>query len=185
MSLIVMRCTDAGPRFFLTITEHRSLFVLHSEKAESMFETIFSMSNLLTMPFWLLMILLPTWRWTRRLMQSIWVVVPAALAYGLLVAPNLVTLLPLLANPELNAIAVLLGTPAGATIGWIHFLAFDLFVGRWAYLDSRQRALNSVFTSIVLFFILMFGPLGFLLYLLLRSTTGRQVGATMATPVAP
>ncbi|MEZ4678675.1 MAG: ABA4-like family protein [Caldilineaceae bacterium] len=128
------------------------------------------------------MILLPSWRWTKHIMQSIWPILPAALAYALLVLPNLLTLLPALANPELSTIAPLLGTPAGATIGWIHFLAFDLFVGRWVYLDSQQRGIHPVPTAIVLFFILMFGPLGFLLYFLLRTVAGRQATRAQAAP---
>ena len=107
-------------------------------------ETIFQLSNLLVMPFWLLMIFLPHWGWTRRIMASPWVVAPAALLYALLVMPSLVSLLPQLANPQLGAIAALLGTPQGATIAWAHFLAFDLFVGRWAYLDSRQRGTSAL-----------------------------------------
>jgi len=139
-----------------------------------MFDTIFAISSLFTMPFWLLMIFLPSWRWTERIMHSLWTIVPAALAYTLLVVPRVPALLPLLANPELASIATLLGTPSGATIGWIHFLAFDLFVGRWAYLESRQRNIHPVLTAFVLFFILMFGPLGFMLYLLLRTVAGFQ-----------
>ena len=149
-----------------------------------MFDILFSLSNILTMPFWLLMILLPTWRWTERLMQSVWTVAPAALAYVILVLPGMLSLLPLLANPQLGTIAALLGTPAGATIGWIHFLAFDLFVGRWAYLDSRQRRLHPVLASITLFFILMFGPLGFMLYLITRSLFTRQSNRMIATPAS-
>ena len=69
---------------------------------------------------------------------------------------------------DLAGIAAFLGTEAGATIGWVHFLAFDLFVGRWAYLDSREKNISALLMAPVLFFILMLGPFGFLLYLLLR-----------------
>lgn len=131
-------------------------------------DTTFQLSNLLIMPFWLLMILLPHWRWTQRIMASLWTVVPAALLYAILVIPNFFGLLGELANPTLGSIAALLGTPSGATIGWVHFLAFDLFVGRWAYLDSREHGLSAWLVSPTLFFVLMFGPLGLLLYLGLR-----------------
>jgi hypothetical protein len=147
-----------------------------------MYESIFLLANLLVMPFWLLMILLPFWRWTEKIMRSLWTVVPAALAYALLVLPGIPALFGDLANPSLTTIAALLGTPAGATIGWIHFLAFDLFVGRWAYLDSRQRGLHPLLVSPTLFFILMFGPLGLLLYLSIRAVAGRR--ATPATSIA-
>jgi hypothetical protein len=131
-------------------------------------ETIFSLSNLLVMPFWLLMIVLPHWSWSKRMMASPWVVAPAALLYALMVIPRLPALFGLLANPQLGQIAALLGEPAGATIGWVHLLAFDLFVGRWAYLDGRERQMRAWLASPVLFLILMFGPLGLLLHLLLR-----------------
>ncbi len=136
-------------------------------------EIIFQLSSLLVMPFWLLIIFLPHWQWTRRTMASPWVVAPAALLYALLVIPSLVSLLPQLANPQLDVIAPLLGTPQGATIAWVHFLAFDLFVGRWAYLDSRQRGTSAWIVSPVLFLILMVGPLGLLLYLFVRLLPAR------------
>jgi hypothetical protein len=137
-------------------------------------ETIFQVANLFIMPFWLLMILLPHWPWTKRVMGSLWTVVPLALLYALLVVPNMLAFLGDLANPTLGGIAALLGTPEGATVGWIHFLAFDLFVGRWAYLDSRQHNLSAWLVSPTLFFILMFGPFGLLLYLGVRALLLRR-----------
>jgi hypothetical protein len=133
-----------------------------------MYEQLFQMSNLLVMPFWFLMILLPFWSWTKRIIGSPWIAAPAALLYASLVLPQAGGLLGALANPQLAQIAALLGTPAGATIGWVHFLAFDLFVGRWVYLDSQERKLTAWLVSPILFVVLMFGPLGLLLYLLVR-----------------
>ena len=137
-------------------------------------ETIFQLSNLLVVPFWFLIILLPHWQWTRRIMASPWVVGPAALLYALLVIPSLATLLPQLANPQLAAIAAALGTPAGATIAWVHFLAFDLFAGRWVYLDSRERGITAWLVSPVLFLVFMLGPLGLLVYLIVRTLLRRN-----------
>jgi hypothetical protein len=141
-------------------------------------ETLFQIANLVVMPFWLLMILLPHWGWTRRIVGSLWIVVPNALLYALLVLPNALGLLGALANPSLPAIAALLGTPEGATIGWIHFLAFDLFVGRWVYLDSRIHHFSAWIVSPILFFVLMFGPLGLLLYLAVRGVFLMQQNRT-------
>lgn len=135
-------------------------------------DTLFTLSNLLVLPFWLLMIALPHWRWTKRIMASPLVVVPAALLYAALVVPQLGAALPALLNPQLAAISGLLGTPAGATVGWVHFLAFDLFVGRWAYLDSRARGLSAWVIAPVLLAVLMLGPLGLLLYLGVRALRG-------------
>jgi len=139
-----------------------------------MFAALFQFANLWIMPFWLLMIVLPHWGWTKRIIGSLWIVAPLLLAYALLVLPQALAVLPALMNPTIPGIAGLLGTPTGATIGWIHFLAFDLFVGRWVYLDSRTRQITAWVASPILFLILMFGPFGLLLYLLVRMAFGEQ-----------
>lgn len=80
----------------------------------------------------------------------------------------------MLANPTLADLAALLGAPEAAAVAWIHFLAFDLFVGRWIYLDSRTREVSAWLASPCLFFTLMLGPLGFLLYLAARRLSLRS-----------
>ncbi|GAC1504923.1 MAG: ABA4-like family protein [Ktedonobacteraceae bacterium] len=130
--------------------------------------TIFSLSSVLVMPFWFLLIVLPHWRWTKRILQSPLVVVAAALLYAALVLPQLGQVLPAVLNPTLTGIMALLNSPTSATIAWVHFLAFDLFVGRWAYLDSRERDINAWLMAPILLFILMLGPIGFLLYMICR-----------------
>lgn len=140
-------------------------------------DTVFSASFLLVLPFWFLMIILPTWRFTERVMRSPWTVAPAALLYAGLVLPRLPEVLGTVANPDLGGVSALLGSPAGATIGWVHFLAFDLFVARWAYLDSRERGVNPFVMAPVLFLVLMLGPIGFLAYLVVRQTLGTRAAA--------
>jgi hypothetical protein len=83
--------------------------------------------------------------------------------------PRLGEIWPAVSRPTLSRIAALLGSPAGATIAWVHFLAFDLFVGRWIYLDSQERRVSVWLLAPVLFLTLMLGPAGFLCYLVVRS----------------
>lgn len=132
-------------------------------------QQIFAASGMLVMPFWFLMALLPHWRWTKRIIGSPLISLPAALLYAWLVLPQVGPIWAAVSSPELGPIAVLLGSPAGATIAWVHFLAFDLFVGRWAYLDSRERQISALLMAPVLLLILMLGPIGFALYLGLRA----------------
>lgn len=132
-------------------------------------ELIFSLSSLTVMPFWLLMIVAPHWRITRRLLESPLVALPPALIYAALVLPRVGEVLPAVLRPELAGITALLGAPAGATIAWAHFLAFDLFVGRWIYLDSRERGVSAWLMAPILFLTLMLGPIGLALYLGLRA----------------
>jgi hypothetical protein len=130
----------------------------------------FRASNLLVLPIWALMILLPRWRWTARIIRSPLVSAAPALVYAALVLPRLGTIWPAVSRPTLPGVEALLASPAGATIAWVHFLAFDLFVGRWIYLDSQERRISSWLMAPVLFLTLMLGPAGFLFYLVVRST---------------
>jgi hypothetical protein len=138
--------------------------------------TLFQVSNILVLPFWLLMIALPHWRWTQRIIASPWIAAPTALIYAILVLPSAATALPALAQPSLGSIAALLGTPEAAAIAWAHFLTFDLLTGRWAYLDGRSRKLSVWIMAPVLLLTFLLGPLGFLLYLLVRSAAALAAG---------
>ncbi len=129
---------------------------------------LFRLSNVLVLPVWALMILLPRWRWTTRIMRSPLVSAAPAALYGALVLPRLGEIWPAVSRPTLSSVATLLGSPAGASIAWVHFLAFDLFVGRWIYLDSQERGVRAWLMAPILFLTLMLGPVGFLLYLIMR-----------------
>jgi hypothetical protein len=131
--------------------------------------SLFRFSSFLVIPFWALMILAPRWQWTKRIVHSPWVSAAAAALYATLVFPRWGEVWPAVLRPTLGGVAALLGSPAGATIAWAHFLAFDLFVGRWVYLDSQDRQISAWLMAPVLFLTLMLGPAGFLSYLIIRS----------------
>jgi hypothetical protein len=137
-------------------------------------ERLFGLTGVLVMPFWLLMIFAPRTRLTAWVMR--YPVAPAlpALVYLVLVAPRMGALFPALARPKLAEISALLGSPDGTTIGWLHFLALDLFVGRWILLDSKERGLSAWLISPVLFLTLMFGPIGMLAYLGIQAAASRR-----------
>jgi hypothetical protein len=145
-------------------------------------ETLFAISSFLVLPFWALMILLPHWGATRRLIGSPFIAALPAVFYAALVFPRLADVWALVSRPGLAGIAGLLGSSAGATIAWLHFLAFDLFVGRWIYLDSRERGISAWLMAPVLYLTLMLGPCGFLLYLLVRRVKG-YLPSAKALPV--
>jgi hypothetical protein len=130
-------------------------------------ELLFQVVNLTVLPFWALMIFLPKWRVTRLIMGSVWPLVVLPAAYAILMVPMLAEVVPVLLQPKLADIARVLGTPEAALVGWVHFLAFDLFVGRWIYLDSRRQGVSAWVMGPILFLTLMLGPCGLLTYLLI------------------
>ena len=130
---------------------------------------LFSLTFAVAAPFWALMILLPRWSWTARIVGSPLIVLPAVLIYAVLVIPALGEVLPAVASPTLNSVRELLGTANGAAAGWAHMIAFDLFVGRWSWLDARTRAVPALVMAPILVLTIMLGPLGLLVYLLVRT----------------
>lgn len=74
----------------------------------------------------------------------------------------------------LAGVMALFDSPGGATIGWIHYLAFDLFVGIWIARNADAHKISRWLQAPILFFTLMAGPIGLLLYLLLRQLAGEK-----------
>lgn len=70
---------------------------------------------------------------------------------------------------SLAEVRALFQVPALLTAGWLHYLAFDLFVGTWIARDGTARGLPQA--ALVPCFLLTFlaGPIGLLLYLGLRA----------------
>ena len=60
------------------------------------------------------------------------------------------------------------------TAGWVHYLAFDLFIGGWELADSRERGVPHLLMLPLLFLTFIFGPIGLLSYLLLRLAFRKQ-----------
>ena len=73
---------------------------------------------------------------------------------------------------SLGQVAQLFAVPGLLLAGWVHYLAFDLLVGRWQIDDAAARGVAGVaawwlWPCLVLTF--FFGPAGWLLYLLSRT----------------
>jgi Domain of unknown function (DUF4281) len=143
---------------------------------------LFGITFVLAAPFWTLMVLAPTWDWTRRVAASPWIVVPPALIYAVLAVPQLPALLPVLLTPTLEGVREILSTDTGAALAWAHFIAWDLFVGRWMYLDSRERELSPVLMAPILLLTILLAPFGLLAYGLVRLVTDRAGTARLVEP---
>jgi hypothetical protein len=72
--------------------------------------TPFSPAFAVAAPFWALMILLPHWSWTRRIVASPLIVPPPVLTYALLVIPSFGEVLPAVASPTPRGVCELLET---------------------------------------------------------------------------
>lgn len=141
---------------------------LVSSLPELSMATLFSASFLLVAPFWACMILAPGWNVTERLVSSPLIILPAATLYLLLLLPQLTFVASGVISPSLSKMTTLFAQETGTTLVWVHFLAFDLFVGRWIYLDAKPRSIPRPVLSLALLATLLFGPVGFLGYHVIR-----------------
>ena len=140
-------------------------------------ETIFSIANGWPLPFWLLLAFGPRSETTARIIFYGGVAMLAA-TYALLFPLVLTGLidaggpaLPAVSEmAQLSGIMAFFDSKAGAVGGWIHYLAFDLFVGLWIARNADRHGYQRFIQGVLLFFTLMLGPVGLFLYLLLRLT---------------
>lgn len=75
---------------------------------------------------------------------------------------------------SIEGVRALFASDSALTAGWLHYLAFDLFVGTWIARDSAERGIHGLLVVPCLGLTLMFGPAGLLLYLGLRTALGRR-----------
>ena len=145
-----------------------------------MISQIFDGANLFVLPFWTLIIFLPNWDVTRKVISSPLPFIALAGVYVYLLA---VAITPesaaALANPKLADIARFFANEGAAAVGWVHFLVMDLFVGRWIYLEGQR---TGVFTVHSLVFCLFFGPIGLLSHLITSAIVDRSSKDKSATP---
>ncbi|RCJ14990.1 hypothetical protein A6S26_10085 [Nostoc sp. ATCC 43529] len=121
---------------------------------------IFNIANLFVLPFWALMILLPNWKVTQRIMASY---LPFVVLAGVYLYFFINSVTPENAqdfsNLELANIARLFADEKVAATGWVHYLVMDLFVGRWIYWEGQK---TGVWTIHSLALCLFAGPMGLL-----------------------
>jgi hypothetical protein len=134
---------------------------------------LFTWAFPLATPFWALMILAPSWRWTAKIMASPWVPLVPLVCYFGLALPHFSALWRAVSRPDLGVLQALLATPYGAGIVWAHLIAFDLFIARWMYFEARQHRISSWVVSPILVLTIFLSPFGLVAFLVARSVAGR------------
>lgn len=75
---------------------------------------------------------------------------------------------------SLDAVAALFSQRELVLIGWLHFLAFDLFIGGWEVRTARAEGIAFLLVVPCLAFTFLLGPIGLLLFLVLRGVLLRR-----------
>ena len=75
---------------------------------------------------------------------------------------------------SLNGVMELFTDKTAVTAGWVHYLAFDLLTGIWIKKNAQKYNIHHLILIPCLLFTFMLGPIGLLLYLLVRLIKTKQ-----------
>ena len=75
---------------------------------------------------------------------------------------------------SLDEVAALLGDREMLLAGWVHYLAFDLFIGGWIAVEADKVGINRLIQAPILLLTFMFGPVGLATYLAMRAAYVRR-----------
>ena len=141
-------------------------------------DMLFRIANNLALLGWLVLIFLPRWRWAARLVGPVLIPVLLSAIYVTLV----ITVFGSAGGgfSSLHAVAVLFQNRSMLLAGWVHYLAFDLFVGSWEVRDAQRIGISQYLVVPCLILTFLFGPAGWLLYFVARSIAIRSIGMNHA-----
>jgi hypothetical protein len=145
-------------------------------------DNLFPVVNMLALAGWLLLIFLPRRRWATHVAAA--VVIPGLLAAGYTVI--------LLANLDifqggfssLDGIAELFARRWVLLAGWMHYLAFDLFIGAWEVRDSQRLRISHRWVIPCLLMTFLAGPMGLVSYLAIRALSRGELAAEGNCPTS-
>ncbi|MFL2611592.1 MAG: ABA4-like family protein [Flavobacteriaceae bacterium] len=131
-------------------------------------ENIFNSINLIVLLGWIPLFIFPYSRFTRKLVNGLYLPFFLCVFYLYFLSQT-----EGLFSADFSSIAGILdlfksSTEESAAAGWIHYLAFDYFVGCWIVNHSIKKGIPYIIFIIPLIFTLFAGPFGLLLFLILR-----------------
>jgi len=135
------------------------------------YETIFAATGALAMVGWAGLVLAPRVQWVVRVAARLVIPTLIAVVYVSLMLSHLDQAPAEGGFGSLAAVSALFSVQGLLLAGWIHYLAFDLFVGSWEVEDAQQHGVPHWLVVPCLAATLMAGPAGLALYLLVRLGT--------------
>jgi hypothetical protein len=127
--------------------------------------SLFQLLNFVALAGWLPLVLFPGRRWASTIVPF---AVPALLSavYTVLLAVSLPG-----SDGSFSSLAgvqAFFADPRALLAGWVHYLAFDLFIGGWEVRDAQKRRIPHLLVVPALVLTFLAGPVGLLLYLAIR-----------------
>lgn len=134
-------------------------------------DTVFRIANLIVVAGWLVLALSPL----RRGAAIAFARIAAALVCGIYLTLLVRGLIMGPGMPDgagfgsLDGVVALLSRPESILAAWVHFLAFDLFIGSWQAEDAPKAGVPHWLLLPCLLLTFLAGPVGLLLYLCIKA----------------
>jgi len=143
-------------------------------------ENIYIWTNFGVLPFWLMLIFIPNSKFTQFFVNSI--ILPLILSTAYVYTIYLAILFD---EPmfdffrlylSLDSLYSIFATESFLLIFWLHFLALNLFLGSWVSRDGVKYNISRSLLFIPLILIYFTGPLGLVLYWIIRVFFAKKLG---------
>lgn len=135
-------------------------------------DQLFSMVSMMALCGWLLLVIAPYWRLTEKIVLG-GIITMLSLLYVYLIATHIGEA-PDGGFGSLAEVANLFQNQSLLLAGWVHYLAFDLLTGLFILNNARLHSINRWWLIPCLLLTFMFGPAGFLLYVIIRIFSTKQ-----------
>ena len=136
------------------------------------FENIFVWTSFGILPFWFMLIIIPNSKVTQFFVNSIILPLILSTAYVYVIYQTILLDEPIFdvfrLYLSLDNLYTIFATESFLLIFWLHFVALNLFLGSWVSRDGIKYNMSRGLIFIPLVLIYFTGPLGFVLYWLIR-----------------
>ena len=135
-------------------------------------ETLYMWINLGVLPFWMILIIFPQSHLSRIFVTSIFPFFILSGVYIFILYKSYLIGYDFDGNFSLylglNELSRLFEDHLYIMIFWTHFIAINLFIGGWIVKDSQKFSVNKVLLAIPLILTYLIGPIGLLIYWIIR-----------------
>ena len=138
-------------------------------------DNVYTIINAAVLPFWLLLLVVPHSRVTNLAVHSGLVPILLGAVYIFYLVSSILGGGPEGASMNsLQGLLIAFSDPDTLVGAWSHYLIFDLFVGAWLVRDAKRENIHHLAVVVPLILTLMAGPLGLVLYLVIRGVWRRR-----------
>ena len=142
-------------------------------------DTLYMWINLGVLPFWFILIVFPQSHLSRIFVASIFPFFILSGVYIFILYKSYLIGYDFDGNFSLylglNELSRLFEDHLYLMIFWTHFIAINLFIGGWIVKDSQKFSINKVLMAVPLIVTYLIGPLGLLLYWIIRIFYAKRI----------